>query len=263
MPHKRSNAKWWRTHLEPFFSPDGAAQEADTNVRRRVLDFLISSGKISARIQDEAGKIYRTEILCDPFADADWDAILTSLAPRSLSLASLLAGVLPPEIESSFREAGNSLFPSGSTAVDGRCECSMGRPCPHIVALWEKFLERLDEDPFSIFILRGRGRDETILELRRRRTLRRAGHRQTIRQATPIHERIVSKPLSVTDFYRARRDMFSLSYNIRADELPAAVLKWLEPIPVGDGAEDIDFRLEESYAQVARRAQGFGLGLMK
>ena len=54
-----------------------------------------------------------------------------------------------------------------------------------------------------------------------------------------------------------------LSYDIRADELPAALLKRMEPAPL-DGVDiDADRALEEAYVQVARRAQAFGLGMIR
>jgi len=54
-----------------------------------------------------------------------------------------------------------------------------------------------------------------------------------------------------------------VSYNLRADDLPASILKRIDPVPVGDGFDSLDFELEEAYAQIARRSQVFGLSLVR
>jgi uncharacterized Zn finger protein len=51
-----------------------------------------------------------------------------------------------------------------------RCTCpDWANPCKHIAAVHYLLGERFDEDPFLMFLLRGRDRDEIVSALRARR----------------------------------------------------------------------------------------------
>ena len=61
------------------------------------------------------------------------------------------------------------LFPSSQGDLQTRCSCpDWANPCKHIAAVYYLLGERFDEDPFLLFELRGRGKDE-VAALRERR----------------------------------------------------------------------------------------------
>jgi len=62
-------------------------------------------------------------------------------------------------------------------------------------------------------------------------------------------------------FWKLGEPAKELHYSIRADELPASLLRRLDPLPLGGFEADLGAEFEEMYAKVARRAQAFGLGL--
>ena len=66
---------------------------------------------------------------------------------------------------------------------------------------------------------------------------------------------------SLDSFWKMKPEAAQIHYHIKADELPASILKWLEPLPLRGIEEAIDRKLEECYAKVARLAQSYGLGL--
>ena len=84
--------------------------------------------------------------------------------------AKLLAGEMPSDIERAFEGAGVSLFPSRSKDLTTDCSCpDWSNPCKHIAAVYYLLGERFDEDPFLLFELRGRSKDEVVAALRERR----------------------------------------------------------------------------------------------
>src|SRR6266567_2741324 len=64
-----------------------------------------------------------------------------------------------------------SLFPTAARELETDCSCpDWANPCKHIAAVYYLLAERFDEDPFLIFKLRGRTKDEIIQALREKRT---------------------------------------------------------------------------------------------
>nr|WP_255344993.1 SWIM zinc finger family protein [Streptomyces avermitilis] len=77
---------------------------------------------------------------------------------------------MPGELVDDARRAGVPLLPQ-STELDPDCSCpDWGYPCKHAAALCYAIAATIDADPFVLFALRGRDREEVITQLRARRT---------------------------------------------------------------------------------------------
>ena len=124
-------------------------------------------------------------------------------------------------------------------------------------------MEKITEDPFTILSVRGKSREEILAHLRRRREGDRQRALTQLREEVVPENEIPAAPVTNEEFYSHRAELDDISYDIRADELPAAILKWVEPLPLGELAHELEAPLEEAYARVARRAQTYGLGLRR
>lgn len=262
MKERRYNL-WWKDPLSAVIAP--VAQESGESAKkRRTLDLSLVPGRVTARFQDEAGKIYRAEFTPSTFTAEEWERVSILMAEEAIFIAALLSGVFPSALGDIFTRAELDLFPSTIESLRPRCECGghVADPCRHLSNLLEKFVERVEEDPYSILLLRGFSRDELILDLKRRRSDLPEETEETgfLTVPPPVAP---SVELSQEQFYTADQELFSMSYNLRADDLPASILKRLDPVPVGDGFDSLDFELEEAYAQIARRSQVFGLSLVR
>ena len=51
----------------------------------------------------------------------------------------------------------------------------------------------------------------------------------------------------------------NISYQIKADELPAATLKRLDAMPLLGIEEHVESKVEAAYEKIARLAQSYGL----
>lgn len=102
-----------------------------------------------------------------PFTDEDWDNIIQTMSEKAIYAAQLLAGELPANIEEVFTANGLSLFPYTLSDVRSRCSCpDKANPCKHIAAVYYQLADRFSEDPFVIFQLRGRTKEQILENLR-------------------------------------------------------------------------------------------------
>ena len=80
----------------------------------QVLDFALSQGKVTARVQGSRVRPYDVRIGVLPLTTAQWRRVQERLAGQALFRAKLLAGEMPHEIEDVFAECGIS--PASSLA---------------------------------------------------------------------------------------------------------------------------------------------------
>ena len=150
--------------------------------RGQVLEIDVEPGLISARVQGSRHRPYGVSIQLEPFSDRRWRKVFDTLAEQAIFAAQLLNGEMPPDIEQVFDAIQVSLFPATRDDLRTNCSCpDWINPCKHIAAVYYLMGERFDADPFLLFELRGRGKDDVIAALRERRVQR----RETEQEETP------------------------------------------------------------------------------
>jgi hypothetical protein len=103
------------------------------------------------------------------FADDEWDRVLAAISAQLGHAAALLDGELPPEIAEDVAGTGLDLLPGGGE-IGPRCTCpDEADPCKHSAAACYLIGDVLDVDPFALFLLRGRTRDQVLAGVRARR----------------------------------------------------------------------------------------------
>jgi uncharacterized Zn finger protein len=138
--------------------------------RGQVMGIDVEPGHISARVQGSRRTPYKVSIALQPLSDRQWDAVFDALAEQAIFAAQLLNGEMPPDIEQVFDAVKVPLFPASRGDLETDCSCpDWANPCKHIAAVYYLLGERFDEDPFLLFELRGRSKDEVVAALRERR----------------------------------------------------------------------------------------------
>ena len=113
---------------------------------------------------------YQLSIWIERFNDEDWGFVIDTLSKQALYSAQLLAGEMPDDIEKVFTSNGLSLFPFTLADVSSKCSCPDPKnPCKHIAAVYYQLGDFFREDPFVLFQLRGRTREQILEALRQRR----------------------------------------------------------------------------------------------
>jgi uncharacterized Zn finger protein len=136
----------------------------------QVMNIDVQHGLVEARVQGSHPKPYNVEIQVSALPDSEWERVLDTISQQAIFAAQLLDSEMPQEIETAFEEAGASLFPAKTRDVVTECSCpDYSNPCKHIAAVYYLLGEQFDQDPFLIFTLRGRTREQVIEGLRKRR----------------------------------------------------------------------------------------------
>ena len=163
--------QWWSRRfigvLESYGMSGRLARGRSYARAGQVLDFELSQGKVTARVQGSRVRPYQVRIGVLPLTTAQWRRVMKQLASQALFRAKLLAGEMPHEIEEVFSECGTPLFPRSAADLDMHCSCpDWGVPCKHLAAVCYVLAEEFDRDPFAMLAWRGRGRDELLTALR-------------------------------------------------------------------------------------------------
>ncbi|MGR4879835.1 SWF or SNF family helicase [Streptomyces sp. LARHCF249] len=124
-------------------------------------------GGLTAVVRDRDGTAHRTDVLVQEFTPAEWDRLLGLAAAESGYIAALLDREVPPGLAEDAAAAGVDPLP-GIGDLDPRCDCGEWDHCPHTAALCYQVARLLDQDPFVLLLLRGRGERELLGELEER-----------------------------------------------------------------------------------------------
>ncbi|PIB12306.1 hypothetical protein B1C81_01990 [Streptomyces sp. HG99] len=130
----------------------------------------VTPGLVLAYVHGSRPRPYRVQVRVRTLSDGDWDRFLDAAAERPGHIAALLDKELPQ----SLADCGVPLLP-GPGELDPHCSCpDSGHPCKHAAALCYQTARLLDEDPFVLLLLRGRGERELLDALSRRNAARAA-----------------------------------------------------------------------------------------
>jgi uncharacterized Zn finger protein len=189
----------WVTALE-----EGALDAARLMRGRAYADkghvdaITVTPGLVLAYVHGSRPRPYRVQVRLRTLDDDEWDRFLDTAAERPADIAALLDKELPQSLAGDAAPAsapapasggrsprGTRLLP-GPGELEPHCSCpDRGHPCKHAAALCYQTARLLDEDPFVLLLLRGRGERELLDALSRRNAARAAGVRPGQRAAGP------------------------------------------------------------------------------
>lgn len=168
----KSGNTWWSSRflrsLERLGLASRLARGREYLRRGHVLSLLVGTGGVESRVQGRTE--YHCRIEFAPFTDLEWEESFERLAFRDLSAAALLTtGRLPPHIEDFFVSTGRRLLPQQSEELEFSCSCpDRTILCKHLAATAYLFAERLDRDPWLLFLVRGRSAEAVMTALTER-----------------------------------------------------------------------------------------------
>lgn len=220
----------------------------------QVISIDVEPGIVQAKVQGSRPTPYSIKIKLKPLSDQDWEKVTEAMASQAIFVAKLLAGEMPTNIEEAFSAVNVSLFPTSTKELDTNCSCpDWANPCKHIAAVYYLLAERFDEDPFLIFKLRGRTKEQIITVLREKRveTLPQKEHASAalapdstlVDTGSPLEERLDT-------FWQAGEGLDSFVVNPAAPEIDQALLKRLGEAPFTIGAQNVTSLLSRAYSAV-------------
>jgi len=160
-------AKRWIETLESFNMGARLSRGKSYARKGQVTSIKIEAGLVRAKVQGSNPTPYSVTIKVRTLTGSEWELLAEKLALKPIFAAKLLAGEMPEDIDSAFKEIGLSLFPETLDDLETDCSCpDWSNPCKHIAAVYYLLGEEFDRDPFLIFKLRGVDMDDfmSILE---------------------------------------------------------------------------------------------------
>ncbi|WP_405678582.1 SWIM zinc finger family protein [Streptomyces sp. NBC_01511] len=176
--------------------------------RGHVDAITVTPGRVMAYVHGTRPRPYRTEIRLRTLGDDGWEDLLDAAAARPDHIAALLDKDMPHALA-----ASADLLP---TAGDLTPDCSCpddGFPCKHAAALCYQTARLLDEDPFVLFLMRGRGEHEILADLTRRNATRSAAERTTTAPPMPTVDAATAVTAVTADPWRTLPPPFPLPDN--------------------------------------------------
>jgi uncharacterized Zn finger protein len=216
-----------------------------------VLDIDVQSGLVRAKVQGSRKQPYKVEIGLKPLSQSDWDKVFSLLRKKAIYAARLLSGEMPRDIEDIFSQADVSLFPKSGDELIMSCTCpDWATPCKHVAAVYYVLGSEFDRDPFLLFELRGKSRDQLMAALRGQRFER---------APTARAPKVASEPLEdhIADFWEAGEELDDIQIRVTSAPVPQAILKRLGPIPLRDLPEEWHGDLARMYEVVSNDALAF------
>ncbi|MFF3445513.1 SWIM zinc finger family protein [Streptomyces sp. NPDC002667] len=172
----------WVTALEEGALDTARLARGRTYAGQGYVDAVtVTPGLVLAYVHGSRPRPYRVQVRVRTLTDGDWDRFLDAAAERPGHIAALLDKEMPR----SLADCGVDLLP-GPGELEPHCSCpDFGHPCKHAAALCYQTARLLDQDPFVLFLLRGRGERELLDALSRRNATRAARAAQEREPAQP------------------------------------------------------------------------------
>jgi uncharacterized Zn finger protein len=253
------NREWWAQRWVDVLESFGWRRrlERARNYARQgnVLQVEFRGSKVSALVQGTAPEPYKVSLSLDPFDDEQWNYVIESMAERAFFSAKLLSGEMPQTIEEVFTANGLSLFPYTKFDIHSKCSCpDPANPCKHIGAVYYLLGDRFSEDPFVLFQLRGRTKEQIISALRQ---IRSASNETSAIDLPDSQPEAVDQSLNVETFWQYSEQLEPSLVVITPPPSSETVLDVLRAIPLdGNPATSqavLDY-FKAVYAQVSQQA---------
>ena len=246
-------SKRWIKVLESFSMGTRLTRGRSYARQGQVISIDVEPGLVKAKVQGSQPRPYNVKIRLEPLSDQDWDKVTDAMASQAIFAAKLLAGEMPNTIEEAFASVHVSLFPTALRELNTDCSCpDWANPCKHIAAVYYLLAERFDEDPFLIFKLRGRTKEQIIAVLRDKRaaTFPVEDTSAGAETASAEEENLISLEEHLETFWQAGEAIESFTVNLSTPRIDKAILKRLGDAPFTIGDMNVASLLAKAYSAV-------------
>ncbi|MFD5771750.1 SWIM zinc finger family protein [Streptomyces fungicidicus] len=159
----------WLTALEDTALDNGQLKAGRRLARAGAVGAVsVRPGRVTAVVRDRDGTAHRADVLLQELSGEQWERFLAMAVERAGHVAALLDGEMPTQLVEDAEPAGIELLP-GIGDLEPECGCGAWDHCAHTAALCYQVARLLDEDPFVLLLMRGRG-ERALLEALRTRS---------------------------------------------------------------------------------------------
>jgi len=256
--------RWWSQRwiaaLESFGWASRLARGRRYARASRVVALKIQSGRVDAEVQGSRYEPYRVRIGVKTLTSREWAKVVSAMASQAWFAAKLLSGEMPANIEDAFKDVKLTLLPRSREDLTTACSCpDVANPCKHTAAVNYVLAQKFDEDPFLIFKLRGRERNEILEALRAERS-RGASAPEKASARKPASKKDTPLSAEIHRFWQAGPGLDQIRVSVSPPSVWGALLKRLGLPPFWKDAPEIRLALDRLYAKVTERAMALAYG---
>jgi uncharacterized Zn finger protein len=244
----QASREWWSQRwldlLDAYRFKKRLERARNYSRQGNVLSIEFKGAKVLAKVQGSEVEPYKVSLSLDSFTEEEWGYVIETMSQKAIFAAKLLAGEMPQDIEEVFTKNGLSLFPFTLGDVHSKCSCpDKVNPCKHVGAVYYQLGDRFSEDPFVLFQLRGRTKEQIISDLRQLR-----GAKKVKTSDTTAKENVISEILELdshhqffikTDAFWQYNEPLESSLVVIAPSGSETVLDVLGTIPLAKEEENV------------------------
>ncbi|MFL5997009.1 MAG: SWF or SNF family helicase [Streptomyces sp.] len=224
---------WWgRAWLRAL--EDAALDSGQVKTGRRIARagavgaVSVRPGRITAVVQDRDRTAHRADVLLAELSAEQWDRLLDMAVERAAHVAALLDREMPPHLVEDAASAGIELLP-GLGDLEPKCDCGAWDHCGHTAALCYQVARLLDQDPFVLLLMRGRGERALLRDLQDR-------------SAAPVEEAPEPEGVDAAEAYAAGDILPPLPVAVELPEKPGSPPSLDTEVPPGPGVDPVAVR---------------------
>ncbi len=156
----KSDKTWWG---EQWLTTLGNIDQDDRLQRGKmyakkglVIDITVKEGLIDGKVLGSNPLPYRVKLIVPTFSESQKDKIVAQVTKNPLMLSELIKGNLPQGLNFFCECQKIQLFPTLWSSLNAFCNCpDSSVPCKHIAATIYVLADKINQNPFLIFEMRG------------------------------------------------------------------------------------------------------------
>lgn len=235
-----------------FFSLDVQDKAKKFINAEQVQEVYVEPGRISSRVSIDKRTSVRVVVVLPEVVSDIWDQIIKAAATDQNILLYLYNNILPDGFFNKIPEA-QKLFMKFSDATCIIDDQPSDTNNEFVASVFEKFVEQVLSFPLIFLTFRGYGAEQFIHDIRSMRSFL-LQQNVLLPDSDPKGIKKNSVIISDQEFY-GEFEKDNIDVLVRADELPASLLKRLDSLPPVMGLDYLDRNLEMAYERITRLAQ--------
>jgi len=216
----------WLELLEDYGSSYGPRVARGRSLARgRIRALWFSPGFADAEVHDK--EIHRSTLRVRSYSQSEWKKVLKVLAKNLSHVATLMEGRMPERLVEDLATGGIDIMPTVEE-ISGDCSCAdYELPCAHLCGVHHVVGDAIDGEPFLLFTLRGRTREQIMSSLRR-------GWGDSVNMNSKESSVEPSLPDASTDWFTSPSPLSHMQFRFQPSKRTAAGLRALGPPPGED-----------------------------
>jgi uncharacterized Zn finger protein len=252
--------EWWTTEFLDMMNPVRDTSQLIKGrrlaERGQVIVRSVYSGGVEAIVLETSGGSRKVSLWLTDLEDK-WEDVFHILSGQQTLFSKLITGNYPEELDDILKQAGILIIPTTLMDLDYRCDCESGHhTCSHIVATYMALGTYVNEDPMTLFLLRGRTREEILAGVSS------VAEQEITADEIKLPEEICtdSEPADPTRYYEPGPEIDLIRFRRNYFEgKEVDLIRMLGPSPFRLGRSDLADIISEMYPKAARYVKNFGI----